>query len=476
MWTDVFPPAGDADTCRAAFSTLWEYISDEVKAKEKDDKEKEKEKDKDKDDKEVDSTPAAKALAKAASTAHKLSWLWTPAPDASLRLFKIDFGSSAKAAKRFPLIAALLKHERRLPLIGCVADVLRWHAVLFRAFRGGLRREEATEVTNAMAIERLPLDQRPAAAEALDAFCASFNRSFVLVERLFECQANPYLYEDALSGQTQIDLSGAGGQSGEPQLMSPAISVRIARGRTLSQPPSHVSPEQPNLDRRVERVHAAAPRCRARCPISFTAASPLIQVLYSLPSMVAGAQDADGLCTVQASPHPPRNLPSSTTLGAPLLTNPWPARRMQLCNVLSAAHNELMDVLLASSTGLLPRTARVADAALPTISYQSSVEVMRQQLLSYSPDHDLLPLLAAHRHEAGSKGGAQGSTKGGSKADAMADEADGESRVDEGKAEAISDEIQSSFELPAIERALAHSVLARATQLVVHVHHFEYQG
>jgi len=135
-----------------------------------------------------------------------------------------------------------------------------------------------------------------------------------------------------------------------------------------------------------------------------------------------------------------------------------------------------MDVLLASSTGLLPRTARVADAALPTISYQSSVEVMRQQLLSYSPDHDLLPLLAAHRHEAGSKGGAQGSTKGGSKADAMADEADGESRVDEGKAEAISDEIQSSFELPAIERALAHSVLARATQLVVHVHHFEYQG
>eukprot|EP00966_Prymnesium_polylepis_P110031 2545962-Prymnesium_polylepis.1 len=133
-------------------------------------------------------------------------------------------------------------------------------------------------------------------------------------------QANPYLYEDA-AGETRIDLSGSGGHSDEPMLMGADISV-----------------------------------------------------LYSLPSMVAGAQDADGLCTVQ------------------------------LCNVLSAAHNELMAVLQASSTALLPRAALAAGAALPTISYQTPPEVMRQQLLAYEPSRDLLPLLAAYRVEGGAKG------------------------------------------------------------------------
>ena len=76
--------------------------------------------------------------------------------------------------------------------------------------------------------------------------------------------------------------------------------------------------------------------------------TPQISILFSLPSMIAGAQDADGLCTVQ------------------------------LCNVLSAAHNELMDVLQASSTALLPRAASAIATALPTISYQSSPEVMTQ--------------------------------------------------------------------------------------------------
>ena len=348
-------PMGDVDSCRTALGVLWEYVSDESPG-----------------DGEVsgeEGTAATRAQAKAAAAAHRLAWLWALAPDASLHLFKLDFGSSAATAKRLPLIAALLKHEKRLPLIGCAADVLRWHAVLLRAFRHGLRRQEAQEMTNAQAIERLPQDQQAEAWEVLRTFCDSFNRSFVLVERLYECQANPYLYE-AAPGQWEIDLSGSGGQTGEPQLMGPDVSV-----------------------------------------------------LFSLPSMVAGAQDADGLCTVQ------------------------------LCNVLSAAHNELMDVLQASSTALLPRAALAPDAALPTISYQSSPEVMRQQLLSYSPERDLLPLLAAHRVEGKGKG--KGRSDGGGGGGGC---------------------VSSSFDLPAIEHALAHTVFARATQLVVHVHHFEYQG
>ena len=150
---------------------------------------------------------------------------------------------------------------------------------------------------------------------------------------------------DCLPHQVRIDLSGAGGRTGEPQRMSPETSV-----------------------------------------------------LFSLPSMVAGAQDADGLCT------------------------------LQLCNVLSAAHNELMDVLLASSANLMPRAARGTDTALPTISYLSSAEVMREQLLSYSSTRDLLPLLAAHRRE--------GAHHGAGPAKGVDDDDEEEEGKDEAKGEA----------------------------------------
>lgn len=190
-------PAGDVEACRNAFGVLWPAISDEEPEPEK----------RSKEPQEDEATAASKALSKAVLSAQRLAWLWNPAPDASLRLFKLEFGSSVWLAKQFPLIAALLKHERRLPLVGCVADVLRWHAVLFRALRHGLRREEAAELSNAQAIERLPRDQQPEARIVLETFCESFNRSFVLVERLFECQANPYLYE-ADEGEVRIDLSG----------------------------------------------------------------------------------------------------------------------------------------------------------------------------------------------------------------------------------------------------------------------------
>jgi len=180
--------------------------------------------------------------------------------------------------------------------------------------------------------------------------------------------------------------------------------------------------------------------------------SPEMCVLYALPSVVAGAQDADGLCTVQ------------------------------LCNVLSAAHNELMGVLQASSAAhsLLPRAAPTVDAALPTISYQSPLEVMRQQLLAYSPERDLLPLLAAYRREGAAKGkrtpkevGQSGVARGGKGGKADADAGAPAADVD---TEPAAEEVLSSFDLPAIERTLARNVLSRATNLLVHVHHFEYQG
>ena len=267
-------PTGDVDSVRTALGVLWPYVSDESDGGESGSQGKGASSKATASDDQVgaggESTAAIKAAAKAAATAHRLAWLWSPPVDTSLRLFKIDFGSSAGAAKRYPVIGALLKHEGRLPLIGCVADVLQWHGVLFRALRNGIRREEAAEMSNAQAVERLPHDQQPEAWGILQRFCDSFNRAFVLVERLFECQvralpphskvplqdagpipgllsltrphfklridslslsrllptcqANPYLYEDE-SGATRIDLSGSGGQGEVPMLMTPEVSI-----------------------------------------------------------------------------------------------------------------------------------------------------------------------------------------------------------------------------------------------------------
>jgi hypothetical protein len=118
-----------------------------------------------------------------------VSWLWMPAPDCSHALFVREFQLAANNSRRFPTLAALLRHEARLPLIRHIADVLRWHAVLFEALGGtGLRRDEATALTNAELVDRLPEDAQPAAREALTAFCDGFNAAFPLVERLYECQ------------------------------------------------------------------------------------------------------------------------------------------------------------------------------------------------------------------------------------------------------------------------------------------------
>ena len=109
---------------------------------------------------------------------------------------------------------------------------------------------------------------------------------------------------------------------------------------------------------------------------------------------------------------------------------------------------------------------------------------MRQQLLSYSPARDLLPLLAAYRVESGAKAAAGSHRAGLAAAEAPSSDT-GKPAAHKGRrgrqgaaGEVGKDaaESLSSFDLPAIEASLARTVLSRATQLVVHVHHFEYQG
>ena len=295
--------------------------------------------------------------------ADSLRWLWTPPADCSLELLARDFGMRAGNARRYPVVASVLRLGERLPLIRYAADVLRWHAVLFEALGGAgaaLRRADAASITNAQAVERLPAERQPAAWEALRAFCDGFNAAFPLVERLFECQANPFLYDDGAGrGAVAIDLAGvAGALADGPVKMSPAVAVT-----------------------------------------------------FSLPSVVAGDNDAPGLCTVQ------------------------------LLNTLSQLHADAMNQLHAGGSPLLPRAAAAADAAVPTISHNTPYEVMRRQLLSFDPAVHLLPRLVALRRDA-------------------ADEAAG----------------GSAFDLAALERSLVASVLAVATPLQIHIHHFAYAG
>ena len=172
-------------------------------------------------------------------------WLWEPIVESGARLFARDFAMRSANRARFPVLAAVLRHGARLPLIGCAADVLRWHGVLFEALQQeGLRRGEAASLTNAQLVAKLPAPRRAAAAAAMHAFCDAFNRSFGLVPQLYECNANPFLY-DGPEGERLVDLSGSGGRTPEPM-------------------------------------------------------GPDVPLAFSLPSMMAaGETDASGLCTVR---------------------------------------------------------------------------------------------------------------------------------------------------------------------------------
>eukprot|EP00439_Symbiodinium_sp_Y106_P048101 s1411_g6.t1 len=110
--------------------------------------------------------------------------LWHGRQPAGLADFERSFMSCNENAVCRPVL--------RLTALKALPAVLAWHAVLFEAFEDyGLLREEARQLTNSEAIARLPEHRRAHAEESLKEFCRYFNVAFPLVERLFECEANP---------------------------------------------------------------------------------------------------------------------------------------------------------------------------------------------------------------------------------------------------------------------------------------------
>jgi hypothetical protein len=108
--------------------------------------------------------------------------------------------------RRYSLLNAFLDQEDRLQYIQCIIPILKWHQILFNVFQNNeLSREEAGQITNLDAVERLPCAERPNGHRILNEFCEAFNRSFHLVDNLFECEPNPFL-----TPTKQVDLSGSG--------------------------------------------------------------------------------------------------------------------------------------------------------------------------------------------------------------------------------------------------------------------------
>jgi hypothetical protein len=225
------------------------------------------------------------------------SRLWQIREPITFSRFEQAFASRAGNDKLFPLLSLFFKEERRISAIKCIADILSWHAVLFEALpMYSISRAESSSLANKDVIARLPLSRQAHARAVLDAFCASFNEGFPHVANLYECQANPFLNKDG-----GVDLSG---------------SMTGSESMTPSTP-----------------------------------------VAFSLPSMLHGETDAQGLCTIQ------------------------------LINVMQACHNELL-----SSLG---KVRGLDDSAkpLPSVSYQTPHQYVSRLLIRYDRERRFLPLL-----------------------------------------------------------------------------------
>jgi len=146
-------------------------------------------------------------------------------------------------------------------------------------------------------------------------------------------------------------------------------------------------------------------------------------VAFSLPSSVPGETDAQGLCTIQ------------------------------LLNMMLAAHNDVLQAL--TDAGQRPDTAGKQAAGpaaavavgqeyaeLPVTNFTSSPDILRRQLINYSRERDLLPLLSSMMKQ---------------------DTAFGNGHMLE-------------YELNRIQDCLSHRLLAGRVPINLQIRHFSYAG
>ncbi|KAJ9458845.1 hypothetical protein DIPPA_15027 [Diplonema papillatum] len=220
---------------------------------------------------------------------------WAPAAQVSLPAV-LERVSAPPLSAQHPLLQAVADNARVLPLLRGLPDILEWHRVLFGALaRTPLTKQRAAEWPARAFVEQCVPEglQREHALSALGRYCRVFNDVMPLLPNLYECQENPFLGPGG-----RVDLGG------DPQANTP------------------LTPD---------------------APLSF-----------SLPSMIPGAVDAPGACSIQ------------------------------LAGLLQRAHNAVVTRL----TNL-----EADDASVRSISHKTAPSVVRRMIIDYDHKRDLLPLL-----------------------------------------------------------------------------------
>lgn len=302
-------------------------------------------------------------------------FFWKVYEKVSFKRFRVSLHSKMDFKVRYPFLSAFLNEERRLGVIRTIADIFAWHSVLFQVFpHSSISREQAQNITNLQTIERLPGHQQAGAERVLRRFCKSFNQAFPLVQFLYECQENPFLSRD----RKVVDLTGQQRES----------SAALVDGR-----------------------------------MSF--ATP---ISFSLPSVVQGETDAQGICTIQ------------------------------LLNILHNAFCEILNTLQQpKSSHAVPSLPKVQSrdgpavainpervvtpSKAPSISYMTPTFVIQQHLIYYDRKKTLMPLLFVHSR----------------------------------KAESITDG-SLHFDHAAIEEDLQNALLSGKSTFNLRIIHFQYSG
>ena len=148
--------------------------------------------------------------------------LWRYRDKATYTEFVRSFYLQSQNEKKYPIISCVLKNEQKLSYIKYAADILAWHAILFKVYKpGSITRQDAAVITNIQVIELLPVDEQEQARATLTGYCTAFNQVLTLPGNLRECASNIFI--DKNTGE--VDLLGYSGDSSTTTDTTTAMQV-----------------------------------------------------------------------------------------------------------------------------------------------------------------------------------------------------------------------------------------------------------
>lgn len=106
--------------------------------------------------------------------------------------FKTSFSARPQNRELCPTLGLIMEVEEDLSIIKHLPAILAWHNVLFGVFQDGLSRDKAAVLTNAAVVAMLPERKQLSARKILERYCDGFNEVFPSIDRIFECQENPF--------------------------------------------------------------------------------------------------------------------------------------------------------------------------------------------------------------------------------------------------------------------------------------------